>query len=411
MERRVVVTGYGTVSPLGNDVHTFWKNSIEGKSGIKKIVSDDFKDINTQIAGYITDFDAEKYMEKKEVNKYDLFVQYAIAATQQALDQSNLDLQTVNKKRLGVYIGSGNGGINTTLENYSSFLEKGPKRVSPFMIPMMISNMAAGVIAIKYGLQGPSFSPVSACATGNQSIGEAYLNIKHGYSDGILAGGSEAPINPLAFAGFSKMRAMSTNNDRPQQASRPFDRNRDGFVMSEGAGVLFLEEYEHAKERGATILGEIIGYGSTTDAYHITSPDYNGAANAMRLALEMGKIQPTDVDYINAHGTSTPEGDKSETKAIKDVFGDHAYNLKVSSTKSMTGHLFGAAGGVEAILTLKSMEENVIPPTINYEHPDEACDLDYVPNNAVKQNVKYAISNGFGFGGHNAVLAFKKFCE
>ncbi|WP_313892888.1 beta-ketoacyl-ACP synthase II [Psychrobacillus sp.] len=409
MVRRVVVTGYGVVSPLGNSVQELWNNIKEGKSGIKRIQSDNFQDINTQIAGYITDFDAEHYLDKKEIGRYDLFVQYAYAATKQALDQANLNLENINKERFGVYIGSGIGGINTTLDNHKSFIENGPRKVSPFMVPMMISNMAAGIVSIKTGFRGPSYSPVSACATGNQAIGEAYLNILHGYSDGILAGGAEASINPLAFAGFSRMKAMSTLNEFPEKASRPFDSGRDGFVMSEGAGVVFLEEYEHAKERGASILGEIIGYGSTTDAYHITSPDYNGAAYAMRLALEMGNVSPSEVNYINAHGTSTPEGDKSETKAIKSVFGAHAYNVKVSSTKSMTGHLFGAAGGIEAIITLKSIMEDTAPPTINYETPDEACDLDYVPNQAVKTKINYAISNGFGFGGHNAVLAFKKF--
>ncbi|MDR7246181.1 beta-ketoacyl-ACP synthase II [Priestia megaterium] len=408
MLRRVVVTGYGVVSPLGNTVQAFWENIKAGKSGIKKIKSDDFNNITTQIAGYITDFDGEQYLDKKELGKYDLFVQYAIAAAQQALEQANLDLQSLNKERLGVYIGSGIGGINTTLDNHKALIERGPRKVSPFMVPMMISNMASGIISIKTGFKGPSFSPVSACATGNQAIGEAFLNIRHGYSDGILAGGAEAPINPLAFAGFSRMRAMSTFNDFPEKASRPFDRGRDGFVMSEGAGVLFLEEYEHARERGATILGEIVGYGSTTDAYHITSPDYTGAANAMRLALDMGNIKSTEVDYINAHGTSTPEGDKSETKAIKSVFGAHAYNLKVSSTKSMTGHLFGAAGGIEAVITLSSIMEDIVPPTINYKTPDEDCDLDYTPNHATKTKINYAISNGFGFGGHNAVLLFKK---
>lgn len=409
MERRVVVTGYGVVSPLGNDVDTFWNHIKEGKSGIGKIEDDEFKEINTQIAGRIKDFPAEEYFDKKELGKYDLFAQYAYAAAKQALDQSALNSDTVNKERIGVYVGSGIGGIDTILENHKHLLERGVRKVSPFMAPMMISNMAAGIIAIKYGFKGPSFSPVSACATGNHAIGEAYLNILHGYSDAIVAGGAEASINPLSFAGFSRMRAMSTLNDSPEKASRPFDRERDGFVMSEGAGILVLEEYEHAKKRGATILGEIVGYGSTTDAYHITSPDFDGAARAMKLALGMARLNPTDIDYINAHGTSTPEGDKSETKAIKATFGSHAYQLKVSSTKSMTGHLFGAAGGVEAIITLKSILEDIAPPTINYENPDEECDLNYVPNEAVKMEINYAISNGFGFGGHNAVLAFKKF--
>ncbi len=411
MVRRVVVTGYGVVSPLGNTVSALWENIKEGKSGIDKIQAEKFSGINTQIAGTITDFDAAQYMDKKELSKYDRFVQYAIAASQQALEQANLTMEQVDKERLGVYIGSGIGGIDTILANHQALIENGPRKVSPFMVPMMISNMAAGILAIKTGFKGPSFSPVSACATGNQAIGEAFLAIRHGYADGILAGGAEAPINPLSFAGFSRMKAMSTRNEEPTKASRPFDSERDGFVMSEGAGIVFLEEYEHAKQRGATILGEIVGYGVTTDAYHITSPDYTGAANAMKLALKMGEIDVSAVDYINAHGTSTPEGDKSETKAIKSVFGDHAYQLKVSSTKSMTGHLFGAAGGIEAIITLKSIMENIIPPTINYDTPDPECDLNYVPNKALHQTVNIALSNGFGFGGHNAVLAFKKFEE
>ncbi|GLB59168.1 beta-ketoacyl-ACP synthase II [Cytobacillus sp. NCCP-133] len=408
MKRRVVVTGSGVVSPLGNDVETLWGNIKQGKSGIKKLEDEAYKDINTRIAGVVDDFNGEEYFERKELGKYDLFVQYAYAAAMQALEQSKLDLENVNKDRMGIFIGSGIGGLNTLLNNHKIMIEKGPKRISPFMIPMMISNIAPGIIAIKTGFRGPSYSPVSACATGNQAIGEAYLNIVHGYTDAILAGGSEAVITPIAFGGFSKMRAMSTQNETPEQASKPFDAMRDGFVMSEGAGVILLEEYEHAIKRGANILGEIIGYGSSTDAYHITSPDFNGAANAMKRALDMANLDPQEVDYINAHGTSTPEGDKSETKAIKEVFGNHAYDLKVSSTKSMTGHLFGAAGAVEAIITLKSIEEEVAPPTINLQNPDPECDLNYVPNHAVSSKMNIAISNGFGFGGHNAVLAFKK---
>ena len=409
MGRRVVVTGTGVISPLGNTVEAFWSHLKQGKSGIKRIESEAYEGIATQIGGYITDFKPEEYMEKKEIGKYDRFAQFAYAASLQALKQSKLDLEKINGERMGVYIGSGIGGIDTTLENHSALLEKGPRRVSPFMVPMMIGNMATGIVSMKTGFKGPSFSPVSACATANHAIGEAFLNIKHGYSDGILAGGAEAPINPLAYAGFSRMRAMSTLNDSPELASRPFDKNRDGFVMSEGAGILFLEEYEHALSRGATILGEIVGYGSTTDAYHITSPDPSGAERAMKLALEMGSINKENVQYINAHGTSTPEGDQSETKAIKQVFGDAAYQLKVSSTKSMTGHLFGAAGGIEAIATLHAVQQDIAPPTINYETPDEACDLDYVPNQAVSISIEYALSNGFGFGGHNAVVAFKKY--
>ena len=409
MYKRVVVTGYGVVSPLGNDVDTLWEHIKTSKSGIDKVIFEKYEDINTKIGGMIKDFAPENYFEKKELGKYDKFVQYAYAASRQALDQANLDIEKLNPNRLGIFIGSGIGGIDTVLENHQTLLDKGPRKVSPFMVPMMIINMAVGIISIKTGFKGTSFSPVSACATGNHAIGEAFLNIRHGYSDAILAGGSEASINPLAYAGFSRMRAMSTNNDEPTKASRPFDKNRDGFVMSEGSGVLLLEEYEHAKKRGATILGEIVGYGSTTDAFHITSPDFHGAERAMKLALDLAQIEPTKIDYINAHGTSTPEGDKSETKAIKSVFGEHAYHLKVSSTKSMTGHLFGAAGGIEAIITLKSILENIIPPTINYEYPDEECDLDYVPNEAIQAEVNYALSNGFGFGGHNAVLVFKKF--
>lgn len=287
-------------------------------------------------------------------------------------------------------------------------MEKGTRHVSPFMIPMMISNMASGVIAIKTGFKGPSFSPVSACATANQAIGEAFLSIRHGYTDAIIAGGSEAPINTLAFSGFANMKAMSTNNANPTEASRPFDKLRDGFVMSEGAGILFLEELTHAKRRGAKILGEIIGYGSTTDAYHITSPDYHGAARAMEMALEMADISASQIDYINAHATGTKGGDKSETNAIKAVFKENVKKLKISATKSMTGHLFGAAGGIEAIITLKALEYGIIPPTINLKNVDEECDLDYVPNKAIKHDSNFAISNGFGFGGHNASLLFKK---
>jgi len=407
-QRRVVVTGTGAVTPLGNDVETLWDNIKKGKSGIKRLESEQYKDIRTKIAGYIEEFPREKYLDAKEIKRYDLFTQYGYAAAMQALEQSNIDMDTVDKDRVGVYIGSGAGGLETLLSNHKTMLEKGAKRVSPFLIPTSINNMASGLVAIKTGFRGPSFAAVSACATSNHAIGEAYFNIAHGYADAIIAGGAEATITPLYFAGFSKMRAMSIKNDSSETASSPFDAGRDGFVMSEGAGVLFLEEYEHAKQRGARILGEIIGYGSTTDAYHITDPDYNGAAKAMKLALERAEIPPEEVDYINAHGTSTPAGDISETKAIKEVFGKHAYRLKISSTKSMTGHMFGAAGGVEAIITLKSMADHIFPPTINLKQPDPQCDLDYAANKAVEGNINIALSNGFGFGGHNAVIAFKK---
>lgn len=406
--RRVVVTGVGVISPLGNDVETLWGNIKKGKSGIKRLESEEYGDITTKIAGYIDDFPYEKYLEVKEIKKYDLFTQYGYAAAVQALDQSKVDLDTLDKERAGVYIGSGTGGLQTLLSNHETMLKRGTKRVSPFLIPTMINNMASGLTAIKTGFQGPSFAPASACATSNHAIGEAFTSIAHGYSDVMLAGGAEATITPLFFAGFSKMRAMSTKNDTPEKASCPFDLNRDGFIMSEGAGVLFLEEYTHAKKRGATILGEIIGYASTTDAYHITEPNYHGAAKAMQLAMKRAQIEPEMIDYINAHGTSTPAGDISETKAIKEVFGDHAYDLKVSSTKSMTGHMFGAAGAIEAIVTLKSMTENIYAPTINLKNSDPKCDLDYVANKSVEGNIHIALSNGFGFGGHNAVLAFKK---
>ncbi len=409
MKRRVVVTGYGAVSPLGSTVDTLWDHIKNGDSGIEKLTSEEFADIPTQIGGRVKDFDPAIYLDRKEISRYDLFIQYGYAAAMQAIEQANLDEHTINKERIGVYIGTGSGGMDTTLENHATFLERGPRRVSPFMVPMMISNMAGGIIAIKTGFKGPSYSPMSACATGNQAIGEAFINIKDGYSDAIVAGGAEAMMNPLAYAGFSRMRAMSTLNDAPQKASRPFDKSRDGFVMGEGAGVLFLEEYEHAKKRGAHILGEIVGYGATTDAYHITSPNSEGAERAMRLAIEMAGIHINEIDYINAHGTSTPEGDISESKAIKRLFEDHTDELLVSSTKSMTGHMFGAAGGIEAIITLKAMSESIAPPTINYETPDEECLLNVVPNEAVQTNIEYALSNGFGFGGHNAVVAFKKY--
>lgn len=411
MKRRVVVTGYGVVSPLGNNVNDLWENVQAGVSAIKKIDYDTYTDIPTQIGAPIVDFDPNEYISRRDQKRYDLFIQYGYVAAMQALKSANVNLNKINKERVGVYIGTGAGGMDTLLENHQTFIERGPRRVSPFLVPMMINNMASGIVAIDTGFKGPSFAPMSACATGNQAIGEAYLNIMHGYSDAILAGGTEAMMNALAYAGFSRMRAMSTNNEAPKQASRPFDQHRDGFVMGEGAGILFLEAYEHAKERGATILGEIVGYGATTDAYHMTSPDPKGAARAMQLAIDQANIQNDAIDYINAHGTSTPEGDISETKAIKEVFGNHAKDLVVSSTKSMIGHLFGAAGGVETIVTLKSLQENIVTPTINLDYPDPACDLNYVPNEAIERDIHYALSNGFGFGGHNAVLALKKYVE
>ncbi len=407
--KRVVITGYGVISSSGNDVDTLWNRVKKGISGIKKITDPEFSEINCRIAGYIEDFEANKYLENKEIKQFDLYTQYACAATKQALELAGVTDDNFNKDRVGVYIGSGIGGIDTILKNHGVFLKTGSKRVSPFMIPMMISNIASGIVAIKTGFRGPSFSPVAACATANQAIGEAFLNIRHGYTDAIIAGGAESSINVLSFSGFSNMKAMSTNNDFPEQACRPFDDQRDGFVMSEGAGILFLEEFEHAKARGAKILGEIVGYGATTDAYHITTPDFKGAEKAMNLAIGMAGISPSDINYVNAHATGTKEGDKSETRAIKAVFKEAVSTLKVSATKSITGHLFGAAGGMEAIITLKSIEDGIIPPTLNLLNADAECDLDYVPNHAIEHTVNYAISNGFGFGGHNASLIFKKF--
>lgn len=409
--RRVVVTGYGVISPLGNNVNTFWENILNGRSGIKRITDSDFSEIPSRIGGYIENFSNKDYFDGKEINRYDLFIQYAYAAAKQAIEMANVQETDFDKNRVGIYVGSGIGGLKTIIKNHEEFITKGNKRVSPFTVPMMITNMAAGIIAIKTGFTGPSFSPVSACATSNQAIGEAFLNIRHGYTDAVIAGGTEAAINPFSYSGFTNMHAMSTNNENPEQACRPFDKLRDGFVMSEGSGILFLEELEHAKNRGAKILGEIIGYGASTDACHITSPDYHGAERSMKSAIDMAGISPKQVDYINAHATGTPEGDKSETNAIKAVFKEDAYRLKVNATKSMTGHLFGAAGGIEAIISLKVMEEEMIPPTINLTVPDESCDLDYVPDKAIKYKTNYAISNGFGFGGHNASLLFKKFME
>ncbi|MCP1225348.1 beta-ketoacyl-ACP synthase II [Sebaldella sp. S0638] len=407
--KRVVVTGYGIISAIGNDIDTFWQNTAAGKSGIKLIKDPEFSDIPTRIAAYIENFDAEKYMNKKDINKTDLFTQYAYAAASQALESGGVNDDTFDKNRVGIYIGSGVGGLDTILKNHKIFLEKGSRRVSPFMVPMMITNMAAGFISINTGFKGPSFSPVSACATSNHAIGEAFLSIKHGYTDAVLAGGAESPLNPLTFAGFSNMKAMSRNNDNPLEASRPFDKDRDGFVIAEGAGILLLEEYEHAVKRGAVILGEIVGYGATSDAFHMTTPDFHGAERAMNLALSTAGVHPSSVNYINAHATSTKEGDISETNAIKSVFGENVKNLKISATKSITGHLFGAAGGAEAVITLKAIENSLVPPTINLKNPDEKCDLDYTPNTAVKHNIEYALSNGFGFGGHNASLLFKKY--
>jgi 3-oxoacyl-[acyl-carrier-protein] synthase II len=411
VKRRVVITGLGVVTPIGSNVATFWENLKNGKSGISLIDFFDTTDYATKFAGIVRDFNPEEYIDKKELRRLDRFVQFAIGAAKQAVDDANLQITEENAERIGVYIGSGIGGISTLLENYRVLQEKGPRRVSPFMIPMMIANMASGQVSIFLGAQGPNSSPISACATGTNAIGDAFKMIERGAADAMIAGGAEAAICELSIAGFSNAKALSTRNDAPEKASRPFDLNRDGFVMGEGAGIVVLESLEHALARGARIYAEIVGYGMSGDAYHITAPapEGRGAYRAMRDALLDANLSPEDVDYINAHGTSTDLNDKFETMAIKKAFGDHAYRLAISSNKSMIGHLLGAAGGVEAIATVKTIEEGVIPPTINYETPDPDCDLDYVPNVARQADVRVAMSNSLGFGGHNATIVLKKY--
>lgn len=410
MQKRVAVTGISVISPLGSQIDPFWDRLIRGESGISRIESFDPSDFTTQIAGMAADFNPESFFDKRELRHMDRFVQFAVAAGKMAVDYANLTITESNAHRVGVSIGTGIGGIQTTLDNHQTMLEKSPKRISPFLIPMMIANMGSAQLSIHLGAKGPNNTPVNACASGNNAIGDSFHLIRNGMADVMITGGAEAPINELAFGGFCNMKAMSTFNDNPQQASRPFEMNRDGFVMSEGAGVLVLEEWEHAQRRGATILAEVIGYGQSADAYHITAPDPNGmgAVRAMNAALQDAGISPEEVDYINAHATGTPLGDKAETQAIKKVFGSHAYKLKVSATKASTGHLFGAAGGLEAVISVKALMEGVLPPTINYETPDPECNLDYVPNEARECKIQTVLSNGFGFGGHNAVVVFRK---
>ena len=409
-EKRVVVTGLGAVTPVGNDVATMWESIINGKSGIDIATRIDVEQYPAKVAAELKDFAPEDYMEKKDIRRMDPFTQYAVAAAKMAVEDAKLVIDDSNAHRVGVWIGSGIGGMKTWEDQHLKLIEKGPRRVSPFFVPMMIPDMAAGQVSIQLGAKGINSCTVTACASGASSIGDAYHAVKRGDVDYIIAGGTEAPISNMAFAGFSSAKALSTNPD-PKTASRPFDKNRDGFVMGEGAGILILETLESALERGATIYGEIVGYGATGDAYHITAPAENGegAARAMQMAMDAAGISPNDVDYINAHGTSTDLNDKYETTAIKAVFGDHAYKLTVSSTKSMTGHLLGAAGGVESVISLKAIQEGIVPPTINYETPDEECDLDYVPNEARKQDVNVVVSNSLGFGGHNVSLVFKKY--
>lgn len=409
-KKRVVITGLGAVSPLGIGVEATWKRIIAGDSGITRITKFDASNLPSQIAGEVKGFNPEEFMSAKLVSRVDTFIQYAIAATEMALEDAKLPKSDLGDE-VGVIIGVGMGGVGM-VEHYTRiFDEKGYRRVTPFFIPMIIPNMAAGQIAILYGAKGPNMAVCTACAAGNHAIGEAFRIIEEGKAKVMIAGGTEALITPLTVAGFSVMKALSTRNNEPEKASRPFDAKRDGFVIAEGCGILILEELEFALKRGAKIYAELIGYGANADAYHMTapSPDGEGAAKCMELALKDAGIKPEDVDYINAHGTSTPLNDVAETKAIKKVFGNHAYKLMISSTKSMTGHLLGGAGGLEAVLTIKALEEGIVPPTINYEEPDPECDLDYVPNQARRAEIKIALSNAFGFGGTNACLIFKKF--
>jgi 3-oxoacyl-[acyl-carrier-protein] synthase II len=408
--RRVVVTGVGVVSPLGCGNRKNWEALVAGRSGIAEITRFDAAEMPVKIAGEVKDFNPEDYIDKKEIKKMDLFIQYSLGAAHYAMEDSGLIIDESNAERVGVLVGAGLGGLPTIERYHSAMLEGGYKKISPFFIPMLIINLAPGHISIKYGAKGPNISSVSACATATHSIGDAYQIIRRGDADAMIAGGTESTITPLGIGGFAVMKALSTQNDSPQTASRPFDKNRDGFVMGEGAGIVVLEEYESAKKRGAKIYAEVVGYGLTGDAYHLTAPapGGEGAARCMSMALKNAGLNPEDVDYINAHGTSTPMNDLYETMAITSVFGNHTKKLMVSSTKSMTGHALGAAGGLEAVFTLMAMEKGTVPPTINYDEPDPECNLDYVPNTARDAKVSCAMSNNFGFGGTNATLLFKK---
>lgn len=400
------------MTSIGQDLDTFWNSLMEGKSGVSRIEAFDVSDYTTQIAASMKEFNPEDYMDRKEARKMDRFVQLAVAAGSMALKDSGLEIGVnADAERVGVSIGSGIGGLGTWEDQHNILLEKGPKRVSPFFIPMMIANMASGQMSINLGAKGPNTTQVTACATGTHSIGDSYRLIQRGDADVMICGGAEATIRPTGMAGFCAMRAMSTRNDEPEKASRPFDTGRDGFVMGEGAGVLVIESLEHALKRGAKIYAEVLGYGLSADAHHITEPDPDGAARCMKMAIRDAGISPEDVDYINAHGTSTPVGDRSETKAVKMALGDHAYKVAVSSTKSMTGHLLGAAGGVEAVICGLSLKNQTIAPTINLEDQDPECDLDYVPNHPRKADLDIVMSNSFGFGGHNATIILKKYAE
>jgi len=411
-DRRVVVTGLGVVTPLGNDLKIFWQNLIAGQCGIDRITAFDATAFDTQIAGEVKNFDPlPAFPSPKEIRRTDRYTQFGVYAAWSALKDSGLNLAQENCDEIGVFLGSGIGGLQTTSEQLKVLLERGPGRLSPFMIPMLISNMASGVVSMYFNLRGPNFATCSACATANHAIGEAWRTIKMGDAQVMLAGGAEATVVPIGIGGFCAMRAMSTRNDDPKGASRPFDKDRDGFVMGEGSGVIVLEELEHAKKRGAQIYCEIAGYGNTADAHHLTapSPGGEGAARCMKMALRSGGLNLTDVNYINAHGTSTPQGDISETQAIKSVFGDYARKLVVSSTKGATGHMLGAAGSVEMAACALAIKHGIVPPTINLQNPDPECDLDYVPNTAREIPVNVIVNNSFGFGGHNSTIAAKKF--
>ena len=409
--RRVVITGLGAVSPLGLDVASNWESAINGRSGIDKITRFDATSFITQIAGEVRGFNPELYIgEKKDIKRMDLFLQYALAAAHQAVTDAGLVIGEEEAERVGVFVGAGLGGLATLEKYHTVLMEGGPKKISPFFIPMLIANMAPGMIAMRYGAKGPNLSQVSACASAAHAIGDAFKVIQRGDADVMIAGGSESVVTPLGIGGFNAMKALSIRNEEPTKASRPFDRDRDGFVLSEGAAIIILEELERARGRGAKIYSEIVGYGLNADAYHITAPppDGEGAFRCMRMALKDARLDPEDIEYINAHGTSTPLGDVAETIAIKALFKEHAKRVMVSSTKSMTGHLLGAAGGLEAIFCIKAIETGIIPPTINYENPDPGCDLDYVPNQAREVSIKTALNNAFGFGGTNATLVFKR---
>ena len=412
MHRRVVATGAGVISPVGNTLEKFWDSLTSGRSGITRLTYFDVEKFSSKVAGMADDFNPEDYFSPKETKRMDKFVQFALAASKMALDHSAIDHEKIDADRVGVLIGSGVGGLTAIEDQHVILMEKGPRRLSPFFIPMLIINMASGAVAMHYGFKGPNSAVSTACATGTHAIGDAFRMIARDVADLILAGGSEAALTPMGFGGFCAMRALTTSrNDEPERASRPFDRTRDGFVMSEGAGVVVLEELEHARKRGAPIMGEVIGYGMSADAHHMTAPAPNGdgAFRAMRAALQSASLSPDAVSYINAHGTSTELNDRLETEAIKALFGEHAHKLAISSTKSHMGHLLGASGGVEAVAALLALKNNVVPPTINYEEPDPECDLDYVPNTSREMNVEFALSNSFGFGGTNATLVFKEF--